>query len=244
MQEKSFFLVKNQQVVSWKNGKGRGLTGNVRVIVWNYEENGPGSGDFFETPVQVRPCSCKHSSFAFVLRHDSVGVSLKELFEAIGQIIKREPVDLLEDSKLLLVVGDKVVAFHLFTKGVQAEMQSAKTPGSAFEERRIENDLSIQHTHEPTGCPDSRVATFGCGIDGTGAYPVSGASSHVVSPVVCGRPGSLNLFMSKSSSCSYQFHAIIDHGQYDDRPAKVGRSHFFHLPPRSLKPISDEIILK
>ena len=76
MQEKSFFLVKNQQVVSWKNGKGRGLTGNVRVIVWNYEENGPGSGDFFETPVQVRPCSCKHSSFAFVLRHDSVGVSI------------------------------------------------------------------------------------------------------------------------------------------------------------------------
>jgi hypothetical protein len=50
--------------------------------------------------------------------------------------------------------------------------------------------------------------------------------------------------MSKSSSCSYQFRTIINHGEYDDRPAKVGRSHFFNLPPRSLKPISDEIILK
>ncbi|NLE00424.1 MAG: hypothetical protein GX640_11170 [Fibrobacter sp.] len=52
MQEKSFFLVKNQQVVSWKNGKGRGLTGDARVIAWNYEENRQGSGEFFETPVE------------------------------------------------------------------------------------------------------------------------------------------------------------------------------------------------
>jgi hypothetical protein len=55
VQEKSFFLVKNQQVVSWKNGKGRGLTENARVIAWNYEENWPGSGDFFETPVSHGP---------------------------------------------------------------------------------------------------------------------------------------------------------------------------------------------
>jgi hypothetical protein len=54
-QEKSFFLVKNQQVVSWKNGKGRGLTANAGVIDWNYEENWPGSGDFFETPVDESP---------------------------------------------------------------------------------------------------------------------------------------------------------------------------------------------
>jgi hypothetical protein len=32
MQEKSFFLVKNQQVVSWKNGERRGLTKNKEII--------------------------------------------------------------------------------------------------------------------------------------------------------------------------------------------------------------------
>jgi len=51
MQDKSFFLVKNQQV-EWKKMREKwGLTEKERIIAWNYEENSARSGRFFETPV-------------------------------------------------------------------------------------------------------------------------------------------------------------------------------------------------
>mgnify|MGYP007088118369 CR=1 FL=1 len=37
--------------MSCKNRKVRGLTGKAGIVDWNYEENRPGSGEFFETPV-------------------------------------------------------------------------------------------------------------------------------------------------------------------------------------------------
>jgi hypothetical protein len=51
MQEKSFFLVKNQQVERKKTRKRQGLTEKEGVMTWNYEENRARSGRFFETPV-------------------------------------------------------------------------------------------------------------------------------------------------------------------------------------------------
>jgi hypothetical protein len=51
LQEKTFFLVKNQQVECEKMRKRWGLTEKEGVIAWNYEENREGSGRFFETPV-------------------------------------------------------------------------------------------------------------------------------------------------------------------------------------------------
>jgi hypothetical protein len=51
MQEKTFFLVKKQQVECEKMRIRWGLTGKEEARIWNYEENRKGSGCFFETPV-------------------------------------------------------------------------------------------------------------------------------------------------------------------------------------------------
>jgi hypothetical protein len=53
MQEKTFFLVKKQQVECEKMRIRWGLTGKEEARIWNYEENRKGSGCFFETPVQA-----------------------------------------------------------------------------------------------------------------------------------------------------------------------------------------------
>jgi hypothetical protein len=50
MQEKSFFLIENQQVECEKMRNRWGLTEKERVIAWNYEENMDWSGYFIETP--------------------------------------------------------------------------------------------------------------------------------------------------------------------------------------------------
>jgi hypothetical protein len=52
MQEKSIFLVKNQQVECEKMRNRWGLTEKEKIIAWNYEENREGLGRFFRNSCQ------------------------------------------------------------------------------------------------------------------------------------------------------------------------------------------------